>query len=349
MKVAIIGGGIAGCAIAYVLKHSGVSPVIYERGSELATGASGHARGLYNPRFSAERMPQSDYFISAYALARSTFELITNNGGDIGWNPCGALHLMNDEKKQKRFPQTLANWNWEREHMQMLNAQAASAVAGVDVGYDALYLPDAGYVSPKKLCDFYAKDVAIEYGVQVSDLNAFKAESQADVVVLACAYGANEFFSWLKLGQVRGQVTEVQSTEESEKLACNLCYGGYATPAQDGVHMLGATFQRWLSHSDPLSEDDRDNFERLRQIMPSVGEKMKIVGHRAALRTTSKDHFPIVGRLPEMDDFYISTAHGSHGILSSLMSAHILGDMIVRRPISVGRDVVEALSPARFL
>lgn len=62
MKVAVIGGGLAGCAAAYILKKAGAEPVVFESSSTLASGASGNELGMYNPRFSAQRTPQSDFF-----------------------------------------------------------------------------------------------------------------------------------------------------------------------------------------------------------------------------------------------------------------------------------------------
>ena len=59
MKAAIIGGGLAGCALAFSLKQAGVTPVVYESASRLAAGASGNSIGLYNPRFTAERVAET--------------------------------------------------------------------------------------------------------------------------------------------------------------------------------------------------------------------------------------------------------------------------------------------------
>ncbi len=338
MKVAIIGGGLSGCALAYVLKHAGHDPVVYEAGSSLANGASGNSTGLYNPRFTAERNAQSDYYAAAFSLALSTFKTLK----DIDWNPCGALHLMNDEKKTKRFAQTVKNWGWDKDQMSILNAVQASEIAGVDLNYDALYLSQSGSVSPRKLCEAYMQDVGFHLNACVENLD----DINADAIVLACGPATKKIVADLPIGTVRGQITEVKASQLSQDVKCAICYGGYFSPAQNDRHIVGATFQRWLDHSDLVEQDDQDNIQKLADNIPGMEQGLEIVDQRASVRASSQDHFPIVGHVK--DNLYVSAAHGSHGILSSLMAANLLSDMLLDRPRCLSTATIEALSPARF-
>ena len=112
--------------------------------------------------------------------------------------------------------------------------------------------------------------------------------------------------------------------------------------------MVGATFQRWLDHTDLQPEDDRENITLLQQYVQALHGDFEILGSRAALRTASKDHFPIAGRLAGHPPIYLSLAHGSHGIATSLGAAHLLADMILGRPLSQSRFSVNALAADRF-
>jgi len=348
MKVAIIGGGLAGSSAAWALARAGADVEIYEAGETLASAASGNETGLINPRIAAHRTPESDFFTAAYAQAVRTFSAL---GDDVDWLGCGSLHLINDEKKQKRFYQTLKNWGWPEDEMRLLDAAGASEVAGIEITKECLYLPHAGQVSPRKLCAYYAAGVKTHLNQKIENL----ADVQADIIILACGAGALNFAeaAWLPLNAVRGQVTHVKATAQSEKIACNLCFGGYMAAANDGWHMVGSTFQRWLDHSDIIEQDDRDNLARLKENIPALADiEFEIIGHRAACRTTSKDHFPIVGPLPDHKNIYVSTAHGSHGLISTLASAHILADLILsrssNRPCSQSKFTMNCLNPARF-
>lgn len=341
MKAAIIGGGLAGCALAYVLKQAGAQPVIYEAGSDLAGAASGNAVGLYNPRLSAERAAESDFFTAAYALALRHFAQL---GPAIEWQACGALHLMREEKRAKRFAQSAANWGWGETQMRVVEPAEAARIAGVEIAYPALYLAESGTVNPAQLCRAYAADIDVHCNAKITNI----AEIKADAVVVASGRAALEFaeLAHLPLKPVRGQITFVAANQNSEKLQCNLCYGGYLTPAKNGVHALGATFQRWLDHNEIIPEDDAENVQKLAEVAPQLAAGLKITGQRASVRMSAKDHFPVIGRINEK--LFISAAHGSHGILSTLAGAHLLSDMILQRPRSLPGAVIKALDPHRW-
>lgn len=341
MKVAIIGAGLAGTSLGYVLSRAGAHVKIYEASDNVASGASGNALGLINPRIAAHRTPQSDFYISAFAQAVRTFNSIEG----VDWNECGSLHLITDEKREKRYHKTIEHWAWPESSMRIVSAEEASAIAGVDVDKGCLYLPQAGYVSPKKLCEFYARSLDVEFDAKVERLS----EIDADAIVIACGMGSLGFkeSGFLPLTSVRGQVTMIKATEATTNIKTNLCYGGYLSAPINSQHMVGSTFQRWLDHRDIIDEDDQDNLNKLRSMIPSLAdENFEITAHRASLRTAAKDHFPVIGHL--QDHIYISTAHGSHGIISSLAGAHLIADMILDRPRSQSQYSINALSPDRF-
>lgn len=337
MRVAIIGAGLAGTACAYVLKQYGAEPVIYEAGGCLAPGASGNEVGLYNPRLSAERTPEADFYISAFALALRTFQELK----DIGWNKCGSLHLMTDGEREKKFLKTAQSWGWPEEHMRLVNGAEVSEISGVDLEHGALWMPEAGSVSPRKLCEAYAEEIEIHFNAKITDLS----EVKADAMILACGGGVRDFID-APLGAMRGQMTIVRENARSNKLKCNLCYGGYFSPALDGVHALGATFERNTPHSEISDADDAENIRKLSEVSSALAENLQVSGRRAAVRTTSKDHFPLIGKAG--DNIYVSTGHGSHGILNSLAGAHVLADMILGRGLSLPADTVKKLDPMRF-
>jgi tRNA 5-methylaminomethyl-2-thiouridine biosynthesis bifunctional protein len=337
MRVAIIGGGLAGCALAYVLKRAGAEPVIYEAGSEIAPGASGNPVGLYNPRFTAEFGPEAEFYSAAFVRALAVFE----DMADIDWNPCGALHLINDEKKEKRFAQTVQNW--PAPQMRIVDAAEASEIAGIPLSHAALYLPRSGSVSPKTLCAAYVRGVEVQFNAYFSPPEGGGEKYEA--LVLACGMGVLKFCRNLPLKAVRGQVSIVRANEVSAKLKTALCYGGYVSAAVNGAHVVGSSFQRWLDHTDLLAQDDADNLAKLVQHVPAL-VSLDVIGARAAIRTTAEDHFPVVGQVDE--NLYVSTAHGSHGILSSLMAAEVLAAQILKKKPPLSEAVLQRLSPDRF-
>lgn len=338
--VAIIGGGLAGTACAQVLREYGLTPTIYEQESSLATKGSGNRRGLFNPRFSAFRNAESDFYTSAFAIVA---RLMAAAGDQVEYGDSGALHLITDEERRKKLIRTAENWGWPADHMRVLRSAEASDVAGIPIAHAALYLPEAGYASPTALCAALARGTEIRTDTPIKDISALKE----DAVILCNGVAAMDFVPSLKLHTVRGQVTIARGTERSAALKTALCYGGYVAPAfADGTHVVGASFQRWLTHTDLLAEDDRDNLAKLSDSVPAMAG-LSPVSARAALRCSSHDRFPVIGAIDER--VYVSAGHGSHGILSSVMGAHYLADLLRGGPLCLPGPSGAALHPARFL
>lgn len=332
-SIAILGAGLAGSALAHVLPQYGLDVEIHDPNG-IASAASGNPVGILNPRISAHRTAESDYHTAAFALAARELPQLA----DVEYERIGSLHLVTDSDKEKRFAQTVANWGWTEDHMRLLMAEEASGIAGVNVRQSALYLPEGARVNPAKLCRAYTNNKV---------LNAQKPD--ADITIYACgaALADDPDFSWLPVQSVRGQITFVRETTQSACVKTNICYGGYFSPSKDGLHVVGSTFQKWIKDTAPLAEDDISNIEKLREVIPLLGD-FTIEGNRAALRASSQDRFPVIGPWPDDKRKFLSAAHGSHGIIGSLMAAHILADYLRGGPYCVGKSTLKALAPTRF-
>jgi len=335
-NVAIIGGGIAGTACAYALGKLGVACDIYDANDDLAGGPSGNDAGLYSPRPSAFLSPEGRFYKAAFELALQEWPGLD----DIDWQAFGVLYLMTDEKKERRYRKMAENWGWGEDMLRLVDAGKASEIAGVPIEHEALYYPRSGSVSPRRLCRAYAAGANLHLGQEVKEI------PKADAVVMACRGGAQWVMPELPMNSVRGQATIIKQTEKSAPLKAAVCYSGHVAPAVDGVHVVGATFQPWLSHTDILPEDDVCNINKMEEAIPSIAGGYEVAGHKAGLRTATKDHFPIIGHA--RDNIYLSAGHGSHGILSTLLGGFILAAQITGRDLPVDDEVMAKLSPHRF-
>ncbi len=367
-KVCIVGAGLAGTACAWLLKKHGIKSVIYEATDDVAGGASGNPVGIFNPRFSSGRTPESEFYSSAYSMTVRTIQELQQTH-DIKYKRCGTLHLVNSAMKEKRLRNVWQNWGWHSDHMRYLDDQQASQVAGVPVHHQALYLPDAGSVSPAALCAAYSEGIEVHLGVQLMMHDIKRRQDdwlvlgqQFDAIILACGEGAKWFEEtrWLPVHTVRGQIIQAEDSGFGDDVACNIVYGGYISPGENGVHTLGSTFQKWLTHTDVLEEDNDEIIGKLRESLPDADGSIHAVDARAGLRTTANDHFPIAGTVPDLTSWklgqdkdvpglYLTTAHGSHGIVSSIATATLVTDLLLGRSPGMAQPVIDQLNAARFL
>jgi tRNA 5-methylaminomethyl-2-thiouridine biosynthesis bifunctional protein len=344
-KIAIIGAGLGGCAAAHYLHKNGHHVEIFEKEPHIAAKASGNARGLYNPRFRKQYDPEAVFYSSGYAASYGLFKSL---GDAIDFVPCGALHLINSELKKDRFPALLASWKWHQDHMEWIDKSRSADICGIALAHDAVYLADSGVVSPVKLCAVLSKDVKVHTRVNYSNLDL----KPYDIVIYAVGASFKAFpeLADIDMHTVRGQITSLDMQHSALPLKTVLCYGGYMTPIHNDALTCGSTFQRWSYdvENDPL--DDLDNVEKLNEVLPLEHQQSptQINGARAALRTASRDHVPVIGQLDQ--NSYVTTAHGSNGLLSSIMGGIILAEKITYNQItSMPASSLQKIAPYRFV
>jgi tRNA 5-methylaminomethyl-2-thiouridine biosynthesis bifunctional protein len=206
--------------------------------------------------------------------------------------------------------------------------------------------------------------------------------ASAPIVVIAGAGRSSSFAETRHLPQrlVRGQLTFVPETPASSALRTVLSGDGYVAPAQDGAHSLGATHRFRDSSTELTAAEHAENLAKLARLSPAVyaavgGDRLdptRLPG-RAALRCSAPDYLPIVGPMvdasafatayaslardatleldatsPWLEGLYVSTAHGSRGLVTTPLAGEILAAYLEGEPAPLPRTVVEAVHPSRF-
>src|SRR5579871_4343960 len=130
-QVAVIGGGVVGCALAHELASRGVPALLLEAEDELATGASGSNSGILHTGFDSQPGElETELILRAAELRRQRL-------GELGVPVlrCGAL-LRADDPEQLAAVQALA-----------ANARRNGVAAEPD-GSDGLRVPGEAVTDP---------------------------------------------------------------------------------------------------------------------------------------------------------------------------------------------------------
>ena len=173
----------------------------------------------------------------------------------------------------------------------------------------------------------------------------------APVAILANAYLAGKFSqaAGLALRPVRGQISLLPA-RNGMTLRIAVCRDGYITPARDGVHCLGASFNEGMLEEGARVEDHAANLWRLERMLPGFGSGVapESLDGRVAFRAMSADRLPVLGELPSEPGLFACLALGSRGMTWGALAAEIVASRIDGDPMPVERDLLVALDAGRF-
>jgi len=339
---AVVGAGLAGATSARALAERGWQVQVFDPNG-IAHAASGNRVGVVYATPAATWSAQSRFYLHSYIVALRWLQRYQAEALDIA-ELKGVLQHIAHERQQKKLIQALARGIWPADLLQQVNQSTFK-------------LPAGGWVRPKAWCRLLLQHPAITLqrqavtGWQATDhglqLQLGKDELASADAVIVCT-GASTLtlpgMQNMPLQVVRGQVTEVAATDASRQWQQVNCQAGYLTPAIDGVHSVGASYQpvadadeaAALIKSNPLISnmaDDQYNLDTLRQHLPQHwqalgGDNIKLLPSRSGLRCRTADYLPLVGPLPDNDKIWLNTAHGSRGISSTPFCAELLADQL---------------------
>ncbi len=307
--VAVIGAGIAGAATARALAERGVNVSVLEAG-EPAGCASGNRQGLLYAKISAHDTAQTELLLCGYGYSKRLLEHLLPDSEY--WEASGVLHLDHDVAETKRN-RALASMTHYRHLFRLLDAETASAVAGIPLSQSALYWPQGVWLHPaawvRALLDHPAITLlphqALQYARhdgQYWQLTTTQQQLHASHLVYCTGAGSSRqaMLGPLPLHNIRGQTSLAAASDYSRQLRSALSGSSYLAPAWQGIHTYGATF---IPHDDDdswRSEDEHSNRSEVGVLHPEIAAGLHICtglrGH-AAIRCDSPDHLPLVGPL----------------------------------------------------
>ncbi|ASG66180.1 bifunctional tRNA (5-methylaminomethyl-2-thiouridine)(34)-methyltransferase MnmD/FAD-dependent 5-carboxymethylaminomethyl-2-thiouridine(34) oxidoreductase MnmC [Idiomarina piscisalsi] len=354
--VVIIGGGISAACCALSLQKRGVASKVIA--PNIADGASGNPQGAVYPLLHAEHTPLSCFYWQAFSTARNTYRQYTPEH----WHASGVLQPAFNEQREQRF-QKVAGDLYNETTVRYLNAEEANKTAGITIGTPALFYPQAGWLTPETVVKSlfeHAKSTFINDSVERishSDDGSWSVNLESGErihtknLVLATGHRFNELLPLkvdnLPVNPVRGQITQVKTSDSLKPLKTVLCYKGYLVPESEGLHCLGATFNRGETDFATRPEDNEENLQQLTvNAKQPWAEKLQVVEQRASVRATTPDHQPVIGQLDS--GLYGVSGLGSRGFTSAPLAGELIAGMICGETLPLTSDALARLSPARF-
>ncbi|APC97260.1 FAD-dependent 5-carboxymethylaminomethyl-2-thiouridine(34) oxidoreductase MnmC [Francisella frigiditurris] len=387
-KVAIIGAGLAGCALVYELsQHKDFSITIFDKNSDFASEASGNFAGILRPSLTNDNNFSEQFHTLGYEILN---DYIKKNQADIEICSKGVLHVLSNPKEALRYSKIFANRQISSDLAVLLDSKESSKLLGKKIDYDSIYYPNALSLIPKSLCKSWLNSSKAKLKLDSELKTIEKTQNQKwllqfqdyqeefDIVIFAGAYELFSQIDYLKNISVypsQGQLTVIKESIDTD---FTIMDKGYLIPHYlNNLQVIGATFRENSDTSGEVRDcDHQENLNHVKEIFPEESIAMEsILDARVSTRCVTSDHLPLVGKLVDYDLFremffkplskgypknkmpnviyeeglYLSSGFGSKGISSSLLSAKIISNLIRQDQKNISDKLLEALSPQRFL
>ncbi|MDT8409968.1 MAG: bifunctional tRNA (5-methylaminomethyl-2-thiouridine)(34)-methyltransferase MnmD/FAD-dependent 5-carboxymethylaminomethyl-2-thiouridine(34) oxidoreductase MnmC [Wenzhouxiangellaceae bacterium] len=348
----VVGAGLAGATTARALAERGWRVRVVDAGG-IACGASGNRSGVVYTSPSGKATPQNRFYQSSYLHALGWLRRMDAEGCGIGRFNDVVQHITSARQKAK-LDQALGSGHWPSSLLQRHDEFS-------------VLMHGAGYLQPRKWCQLLLDHPGIELRQHeiisvAEDLPMLETAGgchlEADCIVLATAAAVNRMdgVDALPLNTLRGQVTECRATAASRQWARARCTSGYVTPAIDGIHCVGASFDPRGTDQQPIDADDVANLEMLGKWLPRHwqelgGANIEVTGRRVGFRCQTRDFLPAAGPAGGVNDdrqLMFNIGHGSRGIAGTPLIADLLVDYLSQTPLPVDEAIRSALDPQRF-
>ena len=358
-QVVIVGGGIAGCSLAYHLTKLGWRDVVLLERARLTSGTTWHAAGLVGQMRPNRNMTQmSKYGIELYAT------LEAETGQATGWKQCGSVNVARTPERMVAFRRQVALARGFGVEMHLISPREAGErwpLMRTDDLQGAIWVPHDGKANPADVTQALARGARsrgarLVEGVKVTgfDVSGGRVRGvRTDRGTIACEVVANCAGQWARqVGALAGVTVPLYSAEHfyvvTEKIpgtapdlpvmrdpdgfiyykeeVGGLLMGGFEPVAKPWLETIPEEFEF------QLLDEDWDQFEPLMKnaihrtpCLETARVKMLLNGPESF---TPDGNF-VIGEAPELRGFYVSAGFNSAGIANGGGAGRLLAEWIV--------------------
>ena len=364
VDIAIVGGGVMGCAIAWQLAKRGVSCALVERGA-FGGGASGATAGVVGPLWHLDP-DQHELFV----LGLRSLELFPQWAAelaDAGVNPelqqNGLLRLAFTDDEADELGDFL-QWQSALDlGVRMLDrndvlAREPEANPRVAAG---MFSPQEGCVRGQRFCDslvhaagrlgarLYERTevtALLSEGDRVTGVETTAGSIPAGQVVLAAGPGSGVAGRWaapggpldLPVRGVKGQRILLRRPGFMPRTPVRNS-SVYVVPRLDGSILVAATREEGRADETVTAEGVATLISGATLSFPMLSDAAFVSG-RAGVRPATPDELPIIGPVSGVDGLTVATGHDAVGIMLSPGTAELVVNFLLD-------GVVEPLRPFR--
>jgi len=353
----VVGAGIAGCCSAYMLQEKGQKVLLVDRSTVAASGGSGAAGAFVSPKIgkgSALQTLTNEAFMFAKDFYSKNFPK--------DFYQTGVIRIPKDEDDANKFSVyeefNSSQYSWvSKEKLEQI---------GVNNSKDSFLFEDAGVCDAPKMCESILSKIAFKQ-FEVDSINQYNetwilANSKGETIsskniILATGYENNIFEmkymgirgTWGSRGDYYSKLNLTVSMHKSISISANI----------DGLVKIGATHNKSKTPCKVCNGNPLEGlFSTATQMVDTSDFKIKEIF--CGMRSGSKDYFPLVGKVIDVEfmlktypnllkgakpplehikNIYICNGLGGRGFVFAPLMAKLLAEHIVdKEPIDIRVD-----------
>ena len=347
--VVIVGGGAAGCAVAYYLGLAGVSSTIVER-EGIAAFASGYSAGGLNPLEGAGIPGRlGPLALTSYRMHKNIWDDLMERSG-IDFQPqvissvrvaFNGFDLDAMRSTQQTFDRADSDFSGEwldSGQLRELEPRIAEkAIWALDTRGNAILSSERYTQALAGAAETLGASVVtaevtgiVSDGERVTSVETSQGSLACGSVVFATGPWSAQVGDWLGVNvpvePYKGEI--LRTIVPSGPIPADLQGGGISlNRRENGQVWIGATEENRGFDLEPSEEARATLMQGAVRLMPAMADA-EIVLHTACLRPLSPDWMPIVGNAPGWDNAYLATGAGKKGILLSPGLGKSIADLI---------------------
>lgn len=379
-RAIVLGAGVAGSTCCERLARRGWQVTVIDRRPGPGMEASGNLAGIVMPLVSRDDNIASRLSRAAYLYALRAWRRDDAAAAGARLAACGVVQFARNDDQEVLMRETVERLTLPGEYLRYLDRNAVGAHLRHAVPAGAWLFSQGGWANPPSLCRAALSlageglETRFEQAAAVVERRASgwrvvdaAGDRLAEAPVLILANGVDSVrlapAAPLPIKRVRGQVTLVPEGL-LPRLGSALCREGYAAPAVDGRHAVGASYD-FDDDPDAREACDRDNMQRLGGLIPGVSLDASGFASRVGFRPVAPDRLPIAGPMPawsalpdstsaqlrdvpRQEGLYGLLGYASRGLVWANLLAETLACQLEGEPLPLEADLIDAVDPARF-
>lgn len=345
--VLIIGAGMAGLLIGYMLNESGKNVVIIDA-AEIASGNTKNTTAkitsqhnlIYNTLINEFGEEKARQYAKANELAIAKYkEIIEKRKIDCDFQELSSyVYSLNDINNLKEEVEAAKKVGINAEFVNKVNLPF-DIKGAVKFNNQAQFNPLKFLKNISKNLIIYENTRALEIKDNVVVTN--RGEITANSIVVATHYPIINVpgYYFLRMHQERAYVVALENADNVDGMYIDADENGYSFRNYNNFLLLGGIKQRTGENKEGGS------YDKLISIAKGLYPESKVRYKWSAQDCMTIDGIPYIGRYSEeTPNIYVATGFNKWGMTSSMVSAMIISDMILEKE----NDFSEIFSPKRF-